>query len=111
MRRAQLFWRLAFPLTGALALAACGQGAEEGSGGLTAQLRSQCIAQVEGAAIGSEVADTICDCAARRAQESLDLGDLVTGDTTQVETIVAQCAEEYLSGDDAVSRADEAEVK
>ena len=103
--------RLVLSLAAAFAVAGCGQGAEEGSGGLTAQLRSQCIAQVEGTPIDPEAAGEVCDCAARKAQEDLDVGDLISGDTTQIRTIVAQCAEEFMSGGETDASADEAEVQ
>lgn len=102
---------LALSMVAAVALAACDQAAEEGSGGMMAQVRAQCIAQVNGLPIAAEAADTVCDCTARRAQDELDIGGLISGDTTQIETIVAQCAQQYLSGGADGERTDEAEAQ
>lgn len=92
---------LAFPL----ALAACGQAGvgagesgTEGSGGLTAQLKATCVERVDGMATGelSAVSEQVCDCASRRAQSELSVVDLAQGDTSALETIMTQCADEAL---------------
>ena len=87
------------------ALAACGQAGvgagesgTEGSGGLTAQLKARCVEQVEGMDAGdyTAVSEQICDCASRRAQSELSVVDLAQGDTSALETIMTQCADEAL---------------
>ena len=87
------------------ALAACGQAGvgagesgTEGSGGLTAQLKARCVEQVEGMGAGdfAAVSEDICDCASRRAQSELSVVDLARGDTSALETIMTQCADEAL---------------
>ena len=87
------------------ALAACGQAGvgagesgTEGSGGLTAQLKARCVEQVEGMGAGdfAAVSEDICDCASRRAQSELSVVDLAQGDTSALETIMTQCADEAL---------------
>ena len=88
-----------------LALAACGQAGvgagesgTEGSGGLTAQLRATCVERVDAMGAGdfAAVSEQICDCASRRAQSELSVVDLAQGDTSALETIMTQCADEAL---------------
>ena len=88
-----------------LALAACGEAGvgagesgTEGSGGLTAQLKARCVEQVESMGAGdyAAVSEQICDCASRRAQSELSVVDLAQGDTSALETIMTQCADEAL---------------
>ena len=88
-----------------LALAACGEAGvgagesgTEGSGGLTAQLRATCVERVDAMGAGdfAAVSEQICDCASRRAQSELSVVDLAQGDTSALETIMTQCADEAL---------------
>ena len=100
----------------ALALAACGQSdvgaggsGAEGSGGLTAQIKASCIRQVEDTAGTTGIGEEICECASRRAQDQLSIADLAAGDTTVLQDIVEQCADEAL-GIDAGKNTNEAET-
>ncbi|MDG6078447.1 hypothetical protein E3U23_04480 [Erythrobacter litoralis] len=86
-----------------LALAGCGQsdvsigeGAEEGSGSLAAQLRATCVSQVENNATLSAAASQICDCATERAREDLSVADLMAGEANGLQDSVAQCADQAL---------------
>ncbi len=95
-----------------LALAACGQndagagdggttggengGGEGGGGAMTAQLRATCVSQLENNATLSAAAAQICDCATRRARENLSVTDLMAGEASGLQDIVAQCADEAL---------------
>lgn len=86
----------------ALALAACGDsgvgmdGGEEGSGGMTGQLRAICVSQIENIGVASAAVEQVCDCASERAREELSVADLIGGDTAPLEDIMTQCADDYL---------------
>ena len=49
-----------------------------------------------GAGDYTAVSEQICDCASRRAQSELSVVDLAQGDTSALETIMTQCADEAL---------------
>ena len=92
-----------FLLAATLALGGCGQsdvnlgeGGEEGSGALAAQMQATCVSQVENNPTLSAAASQICDCATERAREDLSVADLMAGEANGLQDIVAQCADEAL---------------
>ena len=88
-----------------LALGGCGQSdlaigesGEEGAGAMVAQLHASCVAQVERNAAMATAADRICDCATERARKDLSVADLMAGEASGLQDVVAQCADEALGG-------------
>ena len=93
-----------FPAFAAMSLlvAGCGQSggsagdSADGPGSMMAQLRATCVSRVENNAVMAGAASQICDCATRRARENPSVSDLMAGEASGLQDIVAQCADEAL---------------
>lgn len=102
MRRPLPYLREAgIAIVAAIGLTACGPGgevggAEEGSGGMTAQLRVACTSQIENIGVPAGAVDQVCECASRRAQDQLSVTDIIAGETSALQEIVTQCVDESL---------------
>ena len=77
---------------------AIGESGEEGSGAMVAQLHASCVAQVERNAAMATAATRICDCATERARDELSVADLMAGEASGLQDVVAQCADEAIGG-------------
>ncbi|GMM92973.1 hypothetical protein [Qipengyuania sp. MTN3-11] len=92
--------KLPLAFVAAIAVGACGHGSDtgeaSGGGALAGQLRVACTTQIENFGVPAGAVDQVCECATRRAQDQLSVTDLIAGEATGLEDIVAQCIDESL---------------